>query len=49
MIRKLLFASLLISSFAVSAQTVVFNEDFETETGRNSWINTDRDGDEQKW
>jgi len=49
MIRKLLFVSLLISSFAVSAQTVVFNEDFETETGRNSWINTDRDGDEQKW
>ena len=33
----------------VSAQIVVFKEDFETETGRNSWTNTDRDGDGEKW
>ncbi len=49
MLKKLLFASLLLTGLSVSAQTVVFKEDFETETGRNSWTNTDRDGDGEKW
>lgn len=49
MIKKLLFASLLLSGLAASAQTVLFKEDFETETGRNSWLNTDKDGDGEKW
>lgn len=49
MIKKLLFSSLLMTGMATSAQTVLFNEDFETEAGRNSWINTDRDGDGEKW
>lgn len=38
-----------MTSLAASAQTVIFSEDFETEAGRNSWINTDRDGDGEKW
>lgn len=49
MIKKLLFSSLLMAGLTMSAQTVVFREDFETEAGRNSWTNTDRDGDGQKW
>ena len=49
MLKKLLFASLLLTSLATSAQTVIFSEDFETEAGRNAWINTDRDGDGEKW
>lgn len=49
MIKKLLFSSLLMTGLATSAQTVLFSEDFETEAGRNSWGNTDRDGDSQKW
>jgi len=49
MLKKLLCSSLLITGLAVSAQTVVFSEDFETEAGRNAWINTDRDGDGEKW
>ena len=38
-----------MTGLAMSAQTVIFSEDFETEAGRNSWTNTDRDGDTQKW
>lgn len=49
MLKKLLFSSLLMTTVTTMAQTVIFNEDFETEAGRNSWINTDRDGDGQKW
>lgn len=49
MVKKLLLASFLMSSLAISAQNVIFSEDFETEAGRNAWINTDRDGDGQKW
>lgn len=49
MLKKLLFASLILSGLSASAQTVVFSENFETEAGRNSWINTDRDGDGEKW
>src|SRR6218665_3655712 len=49
MIKKLLSSSLLMIGLTVSAQIVVFKEDFETETGRNSWTNTDRDGDGEKW
>lgn len=49
MYKKLLVASSLILCVSGFSQTVIFNEDFETESGRNSWINTDRDGDEQKW
>ncbi|WDF46354.1 choice-of-anchor J domain-containing protein [Chryseobacterium sp. KACC 21268] len=49
MLKKLLLSSLLMASLTTSAQTVIFSEDFETEMGRNSWINTDRDGDSQKW
>ncbi|KFC21571.1 T9SS-dependent choice-of-anchor J family protein [Chryseobacterium sp. FH1] len=49
MLKKLLFSSWLMTGLATSAQTVIFSEDFETEAGRNSWINTDRDGDGQKW
>ena len=48
MIKKLLFSSLLMTGLATSAQTGLFAEDFETEAGRNAWINTDRDGDTQK-
>ena len=49
MFKKLLFSSLLMTGLAMSAQTVIFSEDFETEAGRDSWTNTDRDGDTQKW
>lgn len=49
MIKKLLFASLILSGLSASAQTVIFSENFETETGRNSWANVDRDGDNEKW
>lgn len=49
MIKKLLFASLLISGYAVFSQNVIYKEDFETASGRNSWENVDRDGDDQKW
>lgn len=47
--KKLLFvASLAVSVFGFS-QTTIFKEDFESEQSRNSWINTDRDGDGEKW
>ncbi len=36
MIKKLLFASLLMSCSAVFSQNVIYKEDFETESGRNS-------------
>lgn len=49
MIKKLSFAALFLVGFTGFSQTVIFNEDFETEAGRNSWINVDRDGDDQKW
>ncbi|WP_312323298.1 T9SS-dependent choice-of-anchor J family protein [Soonwooa sp.] len=49
MIKKLSFAALFLVGFAGFSQTVIFSEDFETESGRNSWINEDRDGDGEKW
>lgn len=49
MIKKLSFAALFLVGFTGFSQTVIFSEDFETEAGRNSWTNTDRDGDDQKW
>ncbi|MGX9987001.1 T9SS-dependent choice-of-anchor J family protein [Chryseobacterium sp. POL2] len=49
MIKKLLLTASLATCISGFSQTSIFKEDFETEAGRNSWINTDRDGDGEKW
>lgn len=49
MFRKLLLHCFLFVGIVYNAQTTIFKEDFETEKGRNSWTNTDRDGDGEKW
>ena len=47
--KQLLFAFLLMLGVEGISQTVIYKEDFETEAGRNSWANVDRDGDGEKW
>lgn len=49
MIKKLLFASAIVSLFFTNAQTTVFKEDFEDEASVAQWKIFDRDGDGESW
>lgn len=49
MIRKLFFTAFLGAAFYSNAQTVVFQEDFESPAARALWTIGDRDADTQSW